>query len=563
MLTDPSARRLADIKEQPNSPILDEFRSRPTLERRAASIHVHIDGDQGPTSGDVANTALRATSSLLGHTRGQQASLVVQAALDTLDEFGSWAQLEHCRWLAEKAAEWTQYQYRYGIPTRLVESLAAGQDSPEPTQRQATLAAMVTAVFTSPTPLVNLSTSDIIASLISITIRRITVSPEDSLLPALVECISSLGTHVYYADQIQDLAEDLIRRLVIVEANGVPGVAKTNRQQARTQAVRCLLAGLLGLIHAADMHDAGKDAEDDAKTVGTSPTLPPATERTSHDGLSQGHIRPSRRTKVGPEIWQDTLTLLCDGDYAVRADYARALVAYIESEIPKFADKADSDGVRRPRPLAEGPLQRSNTFNTMMFGDSTTRFLHALHACAYALSTSPRLGLRTSSSGSSPPSSERASPAHTNGDDASARSRAGDAPSETTTVERRSMNLPSRSRRASLVLRMLKDAPARMSVSARVAAELSDIGNVLAILTAAHEQLPVRSLLTGIPMLVALDGATRVGGDCSGETAAAVRAIKELVARTWLVVARVWDCPGVTEIAKKVRPRCCQNGPKP
>ncbi|KAH9853607.1 hypothetical protein C2E23DRAFT_728277 [Lenzites betulinus] len=551
---------LTEIKEQPNSPILDEFRSRPTLERRAASIHVHIDGDQGPASADVANTALRATSSLLSHTRGVQASLVLQAALDTVEERGAWTQLEHCQWFAEKAAEWTQYQYRYGIPTRLVECLAAGQDAPEPTQRQSTLAAMITAVFTSPTPLVNLSTSDIIGSLISITIRRITVSPEDSLLPALVECISSLGTHVYYADQIQDLAEDLIRRLVIVEANGILGAGKAIRQHARTQAVRCLLAGLLGLIHAADMHDAGRDAEDDAKTLGTSPTLPSAPERTSHDGQSQGHIRPSRRTKVGPEIWQDTLTLLCDGDYAVRADYAMALVAYIENEIPKFGDRADADGVRRPRPLAEGPTQKSNTLNTLIYGDTTTRFLNALHACAYALATSPRLGLRTSSS--SPPSPERTSPTGTNGDDASARSRQGDAPSEATT-ERRSLNLPSRSRRTSLVLRMLKDAPARMSVSARVAADYSDFGNVLAILTAAHEQLPVRSLLTGIPMLVALHSVTQVGETCGPQTATTVRAIKELVARTWLAVGKVWGCAAVTESAEKVLSALSPSSPLP
>ncbi|KAI0368151.1 hypothetical protein BV20DRAFT_948958 [Pilatotrama ljubarskyi] len=537
---------LAEIKEQPNSPILDEFRSRPALERRAASIHVHIDGDQGPTSADVANTALRGTSSLLGHTRGMQASLVLQAALDTLDERGGWSQLEHCRWLAEKAAEWTQYQYRYGIPTRLVECLAAGQDAPQPTQRQSTLAAMITAVFTSPTPLVNLSTSDILASLLSITIRRITVSPEDSLLPALVECISSLGTHVYYADQIQDLAEDLIRRLVIVEVSGIPGVDKASRHKARTQAVRCLLAGLLGLIHAADMHDAGKDTEDDAKTVGTSPTLPTPPERTSHDGLGQGQIRPSRRTKVAPEIWQDTLSLLCDSEYAVRADYAMALVAYIENEIPKFADRVDADGVKRPRPLAEGPTQKSTTLNTMLYGDSTTRFLNALHACAYALLTSPRLGLR---SGSSPSSPERTSPTNASGDDSSAR--AGDSTSESVTTERRSMTLPSRSRRTSLVLRMLRDAPARLPLSARVAADLSDYGNILAVLTAVHEQLPVRSLLTGIPMLIALNGATQTSEAYDPSTAATVRAIKELVAKAWLVVGRVWDCAAVTEIAEK------------
>lgn len=538
--------RLVGIKEQPNSPILDEFRSRPALERRAASIHIHIDGDQGPTSGDVANTALRATSSLLGHTNGNQASTVVKAALDTLDEKGGWEQVEHCRWLAEKTAEWTQYQYRYGIPTRLVECLAEGQDTPQPTTRHYTLAAMITTVFTSPTPLVNLSTSDIIASLISITLRRATVSAEDGLLPALVECISSLGTHVYYADQIQDLAAELISRLVIVEASGVPGAGKTNREQARTQAVRCLLAGLLGLIHAADLHSAGKDGDDDAKKVGTSSTLPPPLEqRTSHEG----HTRPSRRTKVAPEVWQDTLSLMCDRDYSVRADYAKALVEYIENEIPKFSDRTDPDGVRRPRAIAEGPTQQANTLKTLVYGDSTTRLLSALHGYLYALATSSKLGLRGDSPSDSP---ERASPA--NGDESSAP--IGDASLESPPPERRSVSFPSRSRRTSLVRRLLKDAPSRISTSGRGAAELSDFGNMLAVLTAVHEHLPVRSLITGIPMLIALENATRAGESFDESRAPAVLAIKELVARTWLVVGTVWTCPAISDIATQVSLEC-------
>ncbi|TFK79781.1 hypothetical protein K466DRAFT_505019, partial [Polyporus arcularius HHB13444] len=514
---------------------------RPMLERRAASIHLHIDGDQGPSSGVVANTALRATSSLLGHTNGHQASAVVKASIETLDESQGWEQVEHCRWLAEKAAEWTQYQYRYAIPTRLVECLAEGQDAAQPTARHTTLAAMITTVFTSSTPLVNLSTSDIISSLISITLRRVTVSPNDSLLPALVECISSLGTHVYYADQIQDLAGELISRLVIVEASGVPGAGKGSREHARTQAVRCLLAGLLGLIHAADLHDAGKDADDDKK-FSTSPTLPgPAEQRTSHEG----QIRPSRRTKVTPEVWQDTVSLVCDHEYAVRADYAKALVEYIENEIPKLADKSDADGVRRPRPLAEGPTQQSNTLKTMLYGDTTTRFLHALHAHLYALATCSKLGLHGGSS-TSTSSSERTTP--TNGDDSSARGGG-----ESSANERRSVNFPSRSRRTSLVSRMLRGAPSRLLPSAHIAADFSDFGNILAVMTALHEQLPVRGLLTGIPMLIALENASRVEGSFDASTAPVLRSIKELVARTWLVLGKVWQASTVTEIAQQVR----------
>ncbi|EJF61134.1 hypothetical protein BD309DRAFT_947572 [Dichomitus squalens] len=537
-------QQLADIKEQPNSPILDEFRSRPMLERRAASIHVHIDGDQGPTSSDVANTALRATSTLLGHTNGIQASAVVKAALDTLDEKRRWDQVDHCRWLAEKWAEWTQYQYRYGIPTRLVECLAEGQDTPQPSAKHSTLAAMITTVFTSPTPLVNLSTSDIIASLISITLRRITLSPEDALLPALVECISSLGTHVYYADQIQDLAGELISRLVIVEANGLPGAVKANLEQARTQAVRCLLAGLLGLIHAADLHDAGIDPEDEKKAVGTAAALPAVAEpsRTSQEG----HIRPSRRTKVTPETWQDTLSLLCDRDYAVRADYAKALVEYVETEIPKLGDKTDSDGVRRPRPVVEGPVRQASTINALLYGDSTTRFLNALHAYVYALATVAKLGLLSSSS-----SPERTTPAPTADGEEQAMSNG--AKRGAPAMDRPSISFPPRSRRTSLVSRLLREAPAKLSVSAHVAAEFSDFGNILAVLTAVHEHLPVRSLLIGVPMLVALERATRVGNEeaLDASTAPVLRSIKELVAKTWLVIGRVWSCSAVTGLAEK------------
>ncbi|KAH9918217.1 uncharacterized protein BXZ73DRAFT_92274 [Epithele typhae] len=465
-----------DIKEQPNSPILDEFRSMPALKRRAASIHIHVDGEGGPSSGDVANTSLRAASALLGHANGGQASMVIKAGLDTLDTKGGWDQIAHCKWLAMKSAEWTQYQYRYGIPTRLVECLTEGQDARTPTPRQQTLASMITTVFTSPTPLVNLSTSDIIASLISITLRRITISPEDALLPALVECISSLGTHVYYADQIQDLAGELISRLVIVEATGVPGAPKDGREQARIQAVRCLLTGLLG--------------EDDPKKTGT-PILPSLETRLSNEG----HLRPSRRTKVTPEVWQDTLSLLCDREYVVRADYAKALVEYIDNEIPNPSAK----------PLAECPTQQAKTLKTIIYGDSTTRFLHALNGYAYALLVS----------------------------------------------DRRSTNFPSRSRRTSLVLRMLKDAPTRIPPSGILAASFSDYGHALAILTAIHEQLPVRSLLSSVPMLVALENATRAGESLEGGAAVAVRCIKEVVARTWLVIGKVWACSAVTQMAEK------------
>ena len=111
------------IKDKPNSPYLAEFRTRPTTERRAASIHVHIDGENGPSTTDVINECLHALSSLLQHSNGWQLGHIMQAAFDSLDDLKSWEKHDQCCWLAKKCCDWTQYQYRFAVPTRLVERL--------------------------------------------------------------------------------------------------------------------------------------------------------------------------------------------------------------------------------------------------------------------------------------------------------------------------------------------------------------------------------------------------------------------------------------------------------
>lgn len=194
------------MKNAPTSPYLEEFRTRPALERRAASVHVHVDGDRGPSMSDVSNASLRALFCLLEHANGSHLGYIMRSSFDNLDELKSWSQVNHCCWVAQRFAEWSQYQYRYAVPTWLVERLLEHQDAATVTPMHTALAAMVTTVFNSPTPLVNLSTSDIISNLITLLARRTTIHAEDALSPAIIECIASLGRHVYYSDQIQDLA---------------------------------------------------------------------------------------------------------------------------------------------------------------------------------------------------------------------------------------------------------------------------------------------------------------------------------------------------------------------
>lgn len=198
--------RSSAVKEVSSSPYLAEFRTRPALERRAASIHIHIDGDKGPSRSDVSDASLHALFSLSSHANGAQLGYIMKSSFDNLDSLRYWTNLDHCCWYAEKIAEWAQYQYRYVVPTWLVDCLLTHQGPPLISPLHKALTVMATSVFNSPTPLINLSSSDIMSNLLTLLLRYISYDPDDSTLTAVVECISSLGCHVYYSDQIQDLA---------------------------------------------------------------------------------------------------------------------------------------------------------------------------------------------------------------------------------------------------------------------------------------------------------------------------------------------------------------------
>ncbi|KAF8195729.1 hypothetical protein K438DRAFT_2124897 [Mycena galopus ATCC 62051] len=533
------------VKDAPISPYLAEFRTRPAIERRAASIHVHIDGEAGPDTSEVSSAALRSFFSLLEHANANQLGHIMRASLDTLDskdrpQAKSWSQVEHCCWIAKKTAEWAQYQYRYAIPTWLVERLVENPEVTPATPMQKTLAAMVTAVFNSSTPLVNLSTSDIVSNLINLILRRTSISPEDDLLPDLVVCISSLGRHVYYSDQIQDLAGEIINRLVAVEVQGV-----LNRgSQNRSQAIRCLLAGLLGLLHAAEEHHPPRELDDPPKRNRSSSfkVSSPAAQIANPELAAHG---ASRRTRVPPDIWQDTLSLLIDADYAVRADYAAGLVFYLENEIPTMGDATDVDGVKRVRQIADAPFQPGTDVKLLLqTGDFGTKFLNAIHAYVYTLATSLSLGIGSSPSlgpediTNGPTTSE---PENTT-DEAQSQGNGNGG--------RRSVSSQApRARKVSVVQRLLERAPSRVSGSA--SASLSDYAHLLAILTTVHEEFPIRGLITGIPMLLALEKAVNSSDTSEPGAVSRINAIKLVIARAWLAIAKIWECSDLVNLVNK------------
>lgn len=537
-----SIRSTSSIKDNAPSVYMDEFRTRPPDQRRAASIHVHVDGQSGPSSADVLAASLRAFSLLLQHSNAAQIGFILQAAFETMDDQKLWHKVDQCRWFARKACEWAQYQYRYTVPSQIVERLLETQDAPVSTHQQTTLTRMLTTVFTSPIPLVNLSTSDIVSNLVTLVLRRVSVNANDDLLPLLVESIGSLGTHVYYSDQIQDLASELISRLVAVQVHGSPFLDRDDYNKRRSQAIRCLLAGLSGLLLAADA------ARKDVRVLSPEPCV-----IVSSGTSSPGSHVPQRR-RVSGEIWYETLNLLCDGDYAVRSDYAHTFVTYLRQELAKHG-KSGSDRHARQSTEESSPIQ-ANHISLLLFGDPGIRSLHATHAYLFMLATSSSLG---SVSDLSP------SPAYSlNGDLASigvsSTTPSTDPPGQGTEIaeiqlsrpssSRRSAGTVTRSRKASNPQRLLECTPEK--VSSTSLASLSDHALILHVLTAVHEEVPVRGLLTGIPMLLSLDMASQIEDESDLSVRQRARALKEVITRVWLVIGQVWDCAELIQLAESV-----------
>jgi hypothetical protein len=99
--------------------------------------------------------------------------------------------------------------------------------------------------------------------------------------------------------------------------------------------------------------------------------------------------------------------------------------------------------------------------------------------------------------------------------------------------------------------RMIQHVPAR-KLGSSAAASASDYAHILAILMTLHEQLPVRSLLTGVPMLLALSEAISVEDTTDPILLQRVGALQEVIARVWLTLGRTWDIPELSQLATKV-----------
>ncbi|KAG8692823.1 plasma membrane localization protein [Ceratobasidium sp. 395] len=417
---------------------------------------------------------------------------------------------------------------------------------------------MITTILSSPKHIINLSTGDVVSNLVQVILRRVAIDPMDGLLPALVTCTAALGTHIYYSDQIQDLSEELVNRIVSVQVNGLLGRSRFGNERNRSEAIRCLVACLVGLIKATELNKGRITGHERALSKEEAVPTEKGKWRASVDEATSDAEKlavttsSGRRNPISPEVWQESLAALAESSYGVRSMYARTLELYIRSELPPEpygAEDGISDGepIKRVHPAA----LMSKIGRQSQFSDANYRFLNALHAAAYTLAASSALGLSSDqTAGTSQASSTQAlAPAPINVIPATpAGTPSKEVPPPVATDENK--RAPSRGRSVSGALALLD--PTLGPSSGFRPASPSDFAHLVTVLCAIHERLPTRSLFSGVPMLLALDQATSaiVDSDDANNGRARKQAVREVIARTWITIGKMWECEEIVEIAE-------------
>jgi hypothetical protein len=68
------------VKDERWSPYLAQLWTWPAIERRGASIHIHVDGNKGPSAEEVSNASFCTLFSLVEHASGEQIGLILTSS---------------------------------------------------------------------------------------------------------------------------------------------------------------------------------------------------------------------------------------------------------------------------------------------------------------------------------------------------------------------------------------------------------------------------------------------------------------------------------------------------
>ncbi|TKY86465.1 hypothetical protein EX895_004614 [Sporisorium graminicola] len=386
-------------KATDGEPSYSEFNisKKPLAIRRTRSISAHVAGEKGPSSEDVISAAIGTLRGLLRHADAVQVQSVVQNVITWLDNKSAlsvpsptdrrqmtsqWDDAPWCCWLAESLCSWTSLQYRFVVLDTLVDHLVENCEG-KATAKHASLIEMSRTILTGQLSLIGLSTSDTLSNLTALAVRRVYKDTRDSLLPPLVDCISGLGTHVYYADQINDIVEEISGRIVAlqmpesapdaasVKVSNLGAVHRGEQQdlnshvhrqrlanagpEQRDESIRVLLFCLQGVLAAThqssgEIHEAidvkgGANADASAKGA----RAPESDKGKAAAGTAAsaetklGLARAGTRNRVAPSSILSTASLLTSPNHAVRLAYAQTLITLFRDEFDREQLERESD----------------------------------------------------------------------------------------------------------------------------------------------------------------------------------------------------------------------------
>lgn len=319
-------------------------------------------GEDAPSEEYVTSTAMGNLHAIIHNGDASHVQAFVAALLDYFNgKSGAgrqWANTDWCCWVTQAISSWTALQYRFIIPTNLVEYLVGDTDGPTE-EKHHTLVAIITSLLSGKLSMIGLSTSDTANNLLGFAVRKVHHDRKDSLLPPLVGAVGSLGTHVYYADQLNDLAEEITARIATIELPQTEGtqsgaaVTYTDKEEAK-ESIRMLLGCFVKLIN----------------------TAKSSSGQVQSNGVSSG-----TRSQISPSVLHQTASLLASPDQWVRQSFEEALLAFLISEVQKTTLNEDD-------PLSDKLGSKLSI--------EATGFTHSFSAALYVLATSRGLVAPTS-----------------------------------------------------------------------------------------------------------------------------------------------------------------------
>lgn len=308
-----------------------------TAKRRTAAIRsipsFAFNAEKGVTYKDVASAAIGNLHAILHYGDASHVQALVAVLIDYLNgKSGAprqWENKEWCCWIAESICSWTALQYRFVVLTHLVEHLVEDCEGPAE-DKHFTLIAMITTLLSSKLSMIGLSTSDTANNLLGYVVRRVHLGKQDALLGPLVACISALATHVYYADQLNDMAEEICARICALEMpeqrQEDGGAASTYMdREAAKDSIRVLLACLVGLMQTS--HQSSGEVQKGVEGKGSK---------------NVALVQAGTRSRISTSAWHQTASLLASPDCLVRQAYEETLLTFFSSEVsPASINESD------------------------------------------------------------------------------------------------------------------------------------------------------------------------------------------------------------------------------